>query len=61
MKQLFFRNMEKGGALSTNFFEVMHNCYYGDVIPSLPGGIRWLEKAVSQNIMQDFPSVDLDI
>ncbi|KAG7451673.1 uncharacterized protein BT62DRAFT_927409 [Guyanagaster necrorhizus] len=45
IKQLFIRNMMAGGSMSTDFFDIMHNCYYGDVIPSLPGGIHWLEKA----------------
>ncbi|KDR77298.1 hypothetical protein GALMADRAFT_139292 [Galerina marginata CBS 339.88] len=42
-KEIFFRNFLVTGRVPTNFLYVMVVSYNGDMRPSLPGGIKWLE------------------
>ncbi|KIJ69416.1 hypothetical protein HYDPIDRAFT_164960 [Hydnomerulius pinastri MD-312] len=43
-KELFFRNLFAPGVKLNNLLHIFPTFYYGDAIPSLPGGFKWLDK-----------------
>ncbi|KAL0946217.1 hypothetical protein HGRIS_012476 [Hohenbuehelia grisea] len=45
-KELFFRNIFAAGGMSANVFAVFQVFYYGDTIPVLPTGLRWMERSL---------------